>query len=236
MKVPRHWLRPPRRCGRFLLVLLVVGAVGAALALVAGAAKSKGFRDDFTTLDTKTWLVSNRAFGFGRVDPANVSVVDGQLGIELPANRLDGGEMRTRSLYQFGLYRARIKLADAQSSLTAFFLYRAPDYEQEIDIELFNDSTRRIMFSTYSAGSQTNTQTLLLPFDPTADFHEYAIDYRSGSVRFLVDGSVMQTWSTGVTRSAMNVFVNAWFPSWLAGEAPKTDRYTYVDWVDFTPG
>lgn len=128
-----------------------------------------------------------------------------------------------------------MKLADAPSSLTAFFLYRAPDYQQELDVELFNDSTRRVMFSTYSGGSQTHTQTSLLPFDATAGYHEYAIDYRTDSVRFLVDGTVLQTWSSGVPRSSMQVYVNAWFPSWLAGQAPTSDRYTYVDWLDVAP-
>lgn len=224
-----------RRAHRSSVVLLAAVVVAGSFALVAAGARSKAFRDDFTTLDTSRWLVSSRPFGYGSIDPANVSVADGQLGIRLPANKLDGGEIRTRSLYQFGMYRARMKLANAPSSLTAFFLYRAPDYEQEIDIELYNDSSRRVMFSTYSGGAQTNTTTLLLPFDATAGYHEYAIDYRSGSVRYLVDGTVMQTWSSGVTRSSMNVFVNAWFPSWLAGQAPTTDRSTYVDWIDFTP-
>jgi beta-glucanase (GH16 family) len=220
---------------RLPLVLLVAVALAAGLALGAAAAKSKGFRDDFITFDTSRWVLSSRPFGHGAVDPANVSVAGGQLGIQLPASRLDGGEARTRALYGFGTYRARIRLADAPSSLTAFFLYRAPDYQQEIDIELYNDSSRRIMLSTYSGGAQTNTRTLLLPFDATADYHEYEIDYRSGYVQFLVDGTALQTWTTGVPRSTMNVFVNAWFPSWLAGQAPATNRFTYVDWIDVAP-
>lgn len=219
---------------RLPLVLLAVVVLAAALALGA-VAKGKGFRDEFTTFDTGRWVVSSRPFGHGAVDPANVAVADGQLGIRLPANRLDGGEVRTRTLYGFGTYTARIRVPDAPSSLTAFFLYRAPDYEQEIDIELYNDTSRRVMLSTYSGGAQTNTRTLLLPFDATADYHEYEIDYGPGSVRFLADGSALQTWTTGVPRSAMNVFVNAWFPSWLAGQAPATDRFTYVDWVDVAP-
>ena len=216
------------------VVLLLVVALAGGLALGA-AARGKGFRDDFTTFDTSRWVVSSRPFGYGAVDPANVAVVSGQLGIKLPGSRLDGGEVRTRTLYGFGTYSARIRLADAPSSLTAFFLYRAPDYQQEIDIELYNDSSRRVMLSTYSGGAQTNTKTLLLPFDATADYHQYAIDYRSGSVQFLVDGVALQTWTTGVPRSTMNVFLNAWFPSWLAGQAPPTDRFTYVDWVDVAP-
>ena len=43
-----------------------------------------------------------------------------------------------------------MKVANAPSSLTAFFLYKAPDYVSELDIEIFNDTTRRVMFTTYS--------------------------------------------------------------------------------------
>jgi beta-glucanase (GH16 family) len=217
------------------LTLAAALAVGAGVS-IAGAAKSNGFRDDFTTFDSSRWLVSSRPFGYGTLDPADVTVANGQLGIRLPGGTTNGGEMRTRSLYRFGTYRARLKLADAPSSLTAFFLYRAPDYQQEIDIELFNDSSGRVMLSTYSGGSQTNTVTLPLGFDPTADFHVYEIDYGPGSVGFRVDGTLLQNWTSRLPRSSMFLYLNAWFPSWLAGQAPSSDRATYADWIDYTSG
>ena len=222
-----------RRRGLVVTLALAI-AVGASFS-IAAAARTNGWRDDFTTLDASRWLVSSRPFGHGTLYPANVTAAGGQLRIELPANTLDGGEMRTKTLYRFGTYRARMKLANAPSSLTAFFLYKAPDYEQELDIELYNDSSRRVMFSTYSGGRQTHTQTLLLPFDATADYHDYTIQYGGRTVQFLVDGVPMQSWSNGVTNSAMYVFLNAWFPSWLAGQAPSTDQFTSVDWVDYSP-
>jgi beta-glucanase (GH16 family) len=206
--------------------------MGAFMVSVAAAARSDGFRDDFATLDAERWVTITRPFGKGAVDAANVAVASGMLDVKLPAGRLDGGELRTTSLYRFGSFRARMKVADAPSSLTAFFLYKAPDYQSELDIEIFNDTTRRVMFTTYSGGAQTNTVTRTLPFDPTTGFHEYAIEYDMSSVRFLVDGAPMQSWSKGVTRSAMYLYVNAWFPSWLAGERPATDRFTLVDWIE----
>jgi beta-glucanase (GH16 family) len=217
---------------RLLLGVIVAVAVAAVVSLPA-AARSNDFRDEFTSFDAGRWVVSSRSFGHGTLDPANVAVGDGQLGIKLPGGTRNGGEMRSTSLYRFGTYRTRMKVANAPSSLTAFFLYMAPDYQREIDIELYNDSSGRVMFSTYAGGTQTHTNTVELPFDATAAFHEYAIDFRPGSVRFLVDGSVVQTWSNGITKSAMYLFVNSWFPSWLAGQAPTTDRYTYVDWIEF---
>ncbi len=125
-----------------------------------------------------------------------------------------------------------MKVANAPSSLTAFFLYKKPDFAQELDIEIFNDSSRRVWFSTYSGGRQTNTIERLLPFDATQGFHEYAIEYDPGLVRFLVDGVELQRFTSGVTNSSMYLYVNAWFPSWLPGTRSPNDAYTYVDWVE----
>ena len=205
----------PRRS--IIVFALVLAASGAS---IAAAAHSTNFRDDFTSFDTRQWTKSSRPFGHGAIDPANISVANGSLGVKLPGGKLDGGEIRSTSVYTYGTFRARMKIASAPSSLTAFFLYKQPDYAQEIDIEIFNDSSRRVWFSTYSGGTQTHTVEMLLPFDATADFHEYAIERDRNSVRFLVDGVQMQSWTSGVTRSSMYLYVNAWFPSWLAGAEP----------------
>lgn len=228
----RRWTRRPSRLVAVLGVTLVL-VIGVS---VATAARSDDFRDEFAGLDASRWVTISRPAGLGRVEPVNVGVADGQLGVRLPGGRLDGGEVRTAGQYRFGTYRARLRAADAPSSLTAFYLYGTPDFEREIDIELWNDASRRIMFTTYSNGRQTNTVTKLLPFDPRAAFHEYTIDYRRGSVRFLVDGTLMQQFTSGVTRSAMHLFVTAWFPSWLEGQSPATDRHVHVDWIEFVAG
>lgn len=222
-RVPLFW----RRVAMVAVAMAVTGVS------VAGAARTSSFRDEFTTFDTRQWVKISRPFGHGVVDPANISVSNGLLGLRFPAGKLDGAEMRTNNVYRWGTYRARMKVADAPGSLTAFFLYKKPDYAQEIDIEIFNDSSRKVMYSTYSGGRQTHTVTAELPFDATADFHEYAIEYLQGSVRFLVDGVEQQRWTDGVTKSTMYLFVNGWFPSWLTGETPTTDRTTLVDWAQF---
>ena len=215
------------------VAVLASAVVGAVVVSAAGAARTDDFRDEFASLDSRRWITITRPFGQGAVDAANVSVANGTLDLRLPAGRLDGGELHTASLYRFGTIRARLKVANAPTSLTAFFLYKAPDYQSELDIEIFNDTSRRVMFTTYSGGAQTNTVTKLLPFDATAGFHDYAIEWTTGSVRFLVDGALLQSWTKGVTRSAMYVYLNAWFPSWLGGERPATDRVTSVDWLEY---
>lgn len=213
------------------LLVLAIAALAFGVS-VAGAARSGDFRDEFASFDVHRWYKSSRPFGWGAVDPANVSVSGGLLAIKLPGGTLDGGEVRSLSLTRYGAYRTRMKVANAPSSLTAFFLYKKPDFAQELDIEIFNDPSGRVLFSTYSNGSQTTVERQL-GFDPTAAFHEYAIEYDPGSARFLVDGVELQRFTSGVTRSSMYLHVNAWFPSWLAGTPPANDQSTLVDWVEY---
>lgn len=47
--------------------------------------------------------------------------------MKLPGGKLDGGEVRSTSAYTSGTFRAKMKIANAPSSLTAFFLYKQPD-------------------------------------------------------------------------------------------------------------
>jgi beta-glucanase (GH16 family) len=145
----------------------------------AGDASAEGvdFRDDFTGFDAARWSKGDHMLGRSYLGPANVDVDGENLLIKLPARTTNGGEISTRNLQGYGSYSARMKLPNAPSSITGFFLYKALDLESEVDIEVFNDSTRRVMFTTYSGDRQTHTETMRPPFDPTTGFHEYRFDY-----------------------------------------------------------
>ena len=183
--------------------LLLVFCVAQTM-LFAGVAlgQETSFSDDFTYFDTIGWSKGDHMLGRSYLDPTNV---DGQnLRIKLPARTFEGGEVLTNELHGYGSYSARMNLPGAPGSKTGFFLYKAPDFESELDLEIYNDSTRRIMFTTYAGGRQTHTTTVSLPFDPTAGFHDYRFDclYDPGSgrasVTFYVDGVNMSSWDTGV--------------------------------------
>lgn len=191
-------------------------------------------REDFegSELDNATWSATDRELGRGDIVSENVYVEDGQLRLALPADTLDGGELQSTELYGPGFYAARIKVPDVPSSITGFFLYQPPDYESEIDVEIFNDPSGKVMFTTYADGAQTNTETLELPFDPTEDFHDYAFFYGKGSVTFYVDGVPMTTYEGGLPDKPMRLYVNAWFPDWLGGEESGSDGYINVDWIE----
>ena len=73
---------------------------------------------------------------------------------------------------------------------------------------------------------------MVLPFDPTEDFHDYAFFYDEESITFYVDGEPMQKYEGSLPDERMNLYVNSWFPDWLDGEKPGSDRYAYVDRIE----
>lgn len=196
--------------------------------------QSIGFYEPFDTFNEKYWLKSSHTLGRTALLPENVFVKDDLLHIKLPSETLSGGEIESVNYYGYGTYTARLKLPYAPSSITGFFLYRSPDLHHEIDIEIYNDSSRRIMFTTYAGGRQTHTVTKELPFDPTRDFHEYCIIYKKNRVEFYIDGNLFQAWSGGITNQPMKLLLNAWYPTWLDGIPPTTDQYLLVDWISIT--
>lgn len=192
------------------------------------------FREDFDSLNRDRWSVTSKIdkkLGRSYLKPENVSVQNGNLRIKLPADTLDGGEIASKELYKYGSYRARVKVPDAKSSITGFFLYEEPDFEKEVDIEIFNDPSGRILFTTYAGGEETNNVEKKLSFDPTKDFHEYRFDFYPGEIEFYVDDELVHSFAEDLPRDQMRLYVNVWFPTWLSGKKPEMDGYTYVDWV-----
>lgn len=229
---------PPPPSGSYEVVMAVWsgkpgedGAKRLADATKRDAFRVAGLDEEFAALNGERWDRPSKKLGRGSLAPDNVEVRAGRLEIKLPAGTRDGGEIQSAKLYQYGSYRARIKVADAPSSITGFFLYSPPDFENEVDVEIYNDHNRRILFTTYSGGKQTNTVTKKLPFDPTAGFHDYRFDLAPDRAEFYADGERLQTFRDGLPTGPMRLFVNSWFPAWLPGEKPEEDRYTYVDWV-----
>jgi licheninase len=170
------------------------------------------------------------------LDPANVTVSGGRLALALPAGRTDGGEVRSGALEHGGRFEARIRVADAPSSLTGFFLYAPPDFASEIDIEILNDRSGTILLTTYADGHEKHHERRALGFDPTAAAHDYRIDWSKGTAAFTVDGRVLRRFTSGVPTAPMNLFLNAWFPRWLHGIAPAATAATTVDRVTRRPG
>lgn len=208
-------------------------ALRLAQAETEAAFKVFNVREDFSSFDHARWVKEKYRIGRSDLRPENVEVQDGKLRITIPAGTTEGGSIRTKEQYLYGSYRASIRVAHAPSSITGFFLYKKPDLYHEIDIEIYNDNSREIMFVTYAENQKTNDKIRRLDFDPTADFHEYRIDFYSSGVSFYVDGRLLNSWSEGLTNQPMQLMLNTWFPDWLDGEKVPAERHTYVDWIKY---
>ena len=206
-----------------------------ALPATAAAAPVPGFLDGFAGVDPARWTPGDHVLGLSRLRPEGVTVADGTLRLGLPAGSTDGAEIRGAAALSGGTVRARMQVADAPSSLTGFFLYAPPDLASEIDIEILDDASGTVMLTTYAGGRQTHTERRALGFDPTAGFHDYAIAWAPNRVTFSVDGEPLRTWTNGVPKAPMNLYANAWFPTWLAGTPAADARATAIDEIEYRP-
>ena len=82
-----------------------------------------------------------------------------------------------------------------------------------------------------TGGEETNNVKKQLSFDPTADLHEYRFDFYPDRIDFYADDELLQHFTEGLPKDPMCLYLNAWFPKWLPGRKPETNRYTYVDWM-----
>lgn len=190
--------------------------------------------EDFSSFRETHWMKRSHSLGRSLLEPSNVDTVDGALRLKLPEDTTNGAEIRSTDFFSFGRFEARLRVPDAPSSITGFFLYEPPDEDQEIDIEIFNDRTGRVMFTYYSAGKQVS-RTHELPFDPTAGFHSYCFEYRGDGVEFSVDGELMETLHGEMPRGPLRLYFNAWFPAWCQGQVSTQDHYVLVDHLRVEP-
>jgi len=192
------------------------------------------FFEQFDSFNHDLWQKSNHQLGRSQLERHNVDINNGRARIKVPANTLDGGEFSSKTSFKYGTYRASMSLPRIAGLVSALFLFHGTaDNNDELDIEIYDDSGWQIEFTTWVQGTRTNTIKKPLVFDPSADYHEYRIDFYPQSVSFLVDGELWQVFDSGLPTQSMNLFVNSWFPDWLAGTPPSTDEYTYIDWIQY---
>ncbi len=183
------------------------------------------------------WTASTHRLGRGRFDADNVAWTEGGARLRLPAGRPDGAEVSSGECFAAGTFAVRMRAADAPGSLSAFFLYEGVPGEanDEVDVEVMNDGSGRVLLSTWADGVQTNAAEHVLPFDPRAGFHDYAIILAPGEVRFLVDGTELRRWTEGVPTRPMQLRASAWWPAWLQGDPPEDARWAEITAISMEP-
>jgi len=198
--------------------------------------ESLGFVDDFDSLNTERWEKGAHKLGRGYIDPDNVSIYSGNLMMKLPAKICNGAEIASKDSYKYGDYTARIMCPKVAGSVTAFFLYQETHGKNdEIDIEVYNDGTRRMDFTVWAKGWLTNSAPQTLTFDPASAFHDYQISFHQRSVRFYVDGHLLRSWISGLPINSMRIVSSVWWPAWMSGRQAKEDNYAQIDRIQYSP-
>lgn len=162
-----------------------------------------------------SWRAGDHALGRGRVRPGQVAAGD-PMRLRLAPAQCDGAEIRTDARHRAGRFSARIRTPFTPGSLSGFFLYEdVTGGNDEIDIEIYNDGSRRVLLSTWVAGEMTNHAERTLPFDPAGADHAYTIEWGESFVRFLADGAPLEEFTTRLPTKAMRLMTNVWWPTWL---------------------
>lgn len=197
-------------------------------------------RDDFewSSVNRNLWTTPDHPLGHASVRGQNVSVSDGKLYLKMPANSLDGGEIKSVQKYQYGSYTIRMKAPPTSHTYTAPFMWVDPDFHSEIDIEVYGDGSRTTWFNTYEGPKVNPTDTMQqrvgkLPFDPSAGFHDYRWDYTPDSVKFYVDGVHYGTIDERIPPSEMYLFIVAFWPrQFQSPQKLDRDVYAEVEYVE----
>ncbi|KAF2765799.1 concanavalin A-like lectin/glucanase [Teratosphaeria nubilosa] len=184
----------------------------------------------------------------------NVLVDNTGLQLWARSDSLDGGAdgklvpiaevVSARSDFLFGSFRVGMKSTAINGTCGAFFFYH--NDSEEIDMEmlskqqgsrshlinLVNQSPESVA-SGYNAVNTSDFITWPLPFDPTADMHEYRFDWLPGRIDMFADGQWMRTFEDSVPSSPGALHLIHWSngdPGWSAGP-PSEDAVLTVSYV-----
>ncbi len=190
-------------------------------------------QDDFETYDKSIWKSSTFKLGRTSFLPRNVNVDDGSLIINMPENSFGSGEIQSIDLKSFGSYEIRMKLPDAKGSITGFFMYKAPDYFHEIDIEIYNDKSQEFFLTTYANGKIQNEFLSKLEFDPTEGFNNYRFDYYPDKLDYYINDVFITSFSSGYSLNPMHLILNCWYPNWLEDGPSDQKESLIVKWIRY---
>uniref|UniRef100_M8D8Z4 Xyloglucan endotransglucosylase/hydrolase n=1 Tax=Aegilops tauschii TaxID=37682 RepID=M8D8Z4_AEGTA len=110
-----------------------------------------------------------------------------------------GGGFASKNRFLYGKATADLKLVPGDSAgvVTAFYLSSAGEKHNEFDFEFLGNVTGEpylVQTNLYIDGVGNREQRIDLWFDPTADFHTYAVLWNPSQVVFLVDDTPIRVY------------------------------------------
>ncbi len=211
--------------------------------------------DELEQLDSSKWRVSD-GYANGPIFHCgwrkdNARFEGGKLALRVdnegcPANcsgrPYAAGELQSVKKYGYGRYEARMKPAKLNGAMTGSVFTYNEKPQDEIDIEFIGKDPTIFQTNYFSNGVGQHGSDIQLGFDATQSFHDYAFEWRPGSITWFVDGKPVhrEDGSRGPLPQAAGAFVvNVWpgntVDSWLGPLQYDKPMQAEYEWVRFTP-
>jgi len=237
-------------------------ATGGLPAVITEQSFELAWVDEFDTVDPARWSQMTHSWdgNLAQFSTTNTTAENGILKLALtPAPEGSekpylGVEYRSKETLTYGKVESRIRFAKGSavvSSLVLIYTPWPPDDWNELDIECLGKTTGEVQFNHMInippadpiSGHRQYPKLVALGFDPTADFHDYVIEWVPGLARFSVDGVVLHETTEEMSRMVLpqNILLTIWAsgaPGWAgpvdATTAPTTVEYDYLRVYSYT--
>ena len=167
----------------------------------------------------------------------------------------NSGAIQTDDSYLYGRFEVRMKSANGDGLVSSFFTYNT-DWESdlgnlnwnEIDIEMTGNRDSSVQFTTHHPGSPNSWsigEIIEVGFNPHDDFHDYAFEWTSNSIKWFVDGEQVYEQSYSIVNDlnfSQKIMMNLWpaiWESWVGEwdnqDTPKHAYYDYVRYYEYNP-
>lgn len=202
--------------------------------------------EHFTDGYANNWYAENHTFenNLAHFSEQNVKLNNGILSLSLQRNKhkerdYTGAEFRSKKMFLYGRFEARLKASDALGCITAFFLYRPRAAENtEIDFEI-SGKYPNVMTINHWVDRKSHDKDIPLDFDTSKDFHTYVIHWKKNLIEWEIDGKIIHRTTTAVPDKPMQVIFNLWATKSIkwAGEIKdaKLPTFAYLDYFKYTP-
>lgn len=214
------------------------------------------WRDDFDRFDDDRWVKATHTFDENAAQfvPDNVVVEGGLLKLRVTKvasgnKQYSAAEVYSTDDFTFGRFEGRIKFCAGSGIVSSLFTYR-DDVEvswQEIDVEYLGNLSNAIQYNLISgtfANRHYQPRVVTLAYSPTAEFHDYTIEWLPDGVTFYVDGAPSHHDVQAKLQDAAKLRMNAWptnnqvttFAGPLdANSIPCEAQYEWVQVSSYTP-
>mgnify|MGYP003583040042 FL=1 len=210
------------------------------------AGQKTTFEENFSDGYHEHWQAENHTFGnnLAHFSEQNVSVQQQQLALTLNKQKqhekaYTAAELRTKKMFLYGRFEAKLKASDALGCITAFFLYRPnAAHNTEIDFEI-SGKYPKVITTNHWVDRRSHDKETPLDFDSTKDFHTYVIYWEPNRIVWEIDGKVVRSTTTAVPDKPMQVIFNLWATkseNWAGSiKHAKLPTFAYVNSFKYTP-